>query len=341
MTMSKKILVFNINWLGDAVFSLPVFRALKEHFPDSTITCAGPPRIRDIMEGSAFLDAFIPFDERKEDRGLLRKIRFIRILNRHRFDSVYLLHGSLTRALITALAGIPRRVGYATKGRGFLLTQRIELPADGWHRADYYLKVVEDSGVRVMTRAYSLDAGEQAMVSVRRLLQTKGIDNEERLIVINTGGNWHLKRWPSANFSELIDRLVEEFKVKIVIPGGEKDREHVERIAGACRSKPVNCCGETDLKQLTALMRRASCVVSADTGPLHLASGAGTPVVALFGPTHPAVTGPRGTGPARIIQKQVGCNFSPCYNLGCPDNVCMKMIGVDDVCQAVRDIISQ
>jgi len=99
--------------------------------------------------------------------------------------------------------------------------------------------------------------------------------------------------------------------------------------------------GRTNLKQLMALLARATVVVTADSGPMHMASSLGTPVVCVFGPTRPEITGPRGIGRTVILQKDVGCNRDVCYRLDCPDNRCMKAVTVGEVTEAVERLFKE
>ena len=89
--------------------------------------------------------------------------------------------------------------------------------------------------------------------------------------------------------------------------------------------------GSTDLPGLAAVFAQSRYVISADSGPLHLASAVGVRTVSVFGPTRPEITGPRGSGKVSVLIKDVGCNKAPCYYLECPDNRCMKAVEVDDV----------
>ena len=161
--------------------------------------------------------------------------------------------------------------------------------------------------------------------SVYRLLQKEGIADGDFMVVVNVGGNWDLKRWPQENFRALISRLIKELNAKVVVPGATKDRELACDIASLLEVKPVVLAGRTSLKELMALLKRASLVISADSGPLHLAAGLGTRVIGLFGPTRPEITGPR--SPARwvVLQKDVGCRV-PCYFASCSYRVCMDFL---------------
>ncbi|MBI3618288.1 MAG: lipopolysaccharide heptosyltransferase II [Candidatus Omnitrophica bacterium] len=338
----RKILVVNVNWVGDVIFSSPIFKALKAAYPQSQISCLAVPRVREILESIPAIDEIILYDEDGAHRGPLAKLRLIHALFQKHFDAAFLLHRSLTRALFTFFAGIPQRIGYDAKGRGMFLTRAIKTPDEQTtHRLDYYLNVVESFGVTVADRASSLTASIASETEIRDLLKRHDVGDKDFLVVVHPGGNWDLKRWPVHHFARLIDELMKDGKVKVVISGSDQDVVLTEAIISGLRRKPVVLAGKVDLKQLLALMKRADCVVSADSGPLHIASSVGTSVVGIFGPTRPEITGPRGSGRAVILQRDVGCNRRPCYNLECPDNICMQAVSVKEVLDAVRQFQDQ
>ncbi len=336
----KKVLVVNVNWVGDTVFATPVFKAIKAEWPDAFVACLAVPRVKAVLECCPDVDDIILYDERGRHRGLLGKIYIIWTLWRRRFDVAFLLHRSWTRALLIFLAGVRERVGYDVKNRGRFLTHRIPSPSGRLHRSDYYLSVVEHFGVPVPDRTCELRVDPEAQRQVCDLLSSRQVDARERLIIVNVGANWDLKKWPAERFSELIGRLSQEHSARIVIPGAEKDAEAARDINQKGGGKAIVLAGETNLKQLIALMKRASLVISADSGPMHIASSVGTPGVAIFGPTRPELTGPRGRGKFRVLQKDVVCNRQACYFLECPDNVCMQAVSVDEVLVAVRDLLA-
>jgi heptosyltransferase II len=335
----NRILVVNVNWLGDVIFSSPVFKALKDHYPEARISCLAAPRVREILESIPSVDEIIIYDEEGDHKSPFAKLRLIRELSGKHFDAAFLLHRSLTRALLVFLAGIPRRVGYDTKNRGIFLTRRIKaLDADSLHRTDYYLNVLESSGVPARDRVTSLDVCAPAESEVHSILKSHGVDEKDFVIVVHPGGNWNLKRWPPVNFNLLISHLMRDPRTKVIITGAESDKGLADEIAASLARKPVNLAGKIGLRQLIALARRADCVISADSGPLHIASSVGTPVVGIFGPTDPGVTGPRGSGSSVILRYDVGCNRRPCYYLQCPDNICMQAVSVQKVLDAVEQI---
>ena len=322
----NNILVVNVNWLGDAVFSIPVFKALKKTYPQARITCLCVPRVKEVLQFCPYVDKIIIYDEKGKHRFPWRKWKLIRYLKKERFDAAFLLHRSMTRALMVYLAGIPLRISYG------------KFKNEDIHRCDYYLKVLEGYGIKVQDRLCELRLKLTDMQSVDAQLSKAGIGPAENFAVLNTGGNWDLKRWGTDSFVALAQRLDKEFGLRIVFPGARKDREYCQRIAKAADIGAVVLAGETSLGESLALYKRAEVVISADSGPLHLAHSVGADVIGIYGPTRPEITGPRGSGRCQILFKDVGCNKAPCYHLACSNNVCMQSVTVDDVCQAFKKI---
>lgn len=334
----NNILVVNVNWLGDVIFSTPVFKAIKKAYPDARVSCLAVPRVKDVIKNCPFVDDVIVYDERGEHYYPWAKLRMILELRRKKFDAVFLLHRSMTRALLMFLAGIPQRIGYGTKKQSHFLTKTIVLESPDLHRSDEYLKVIEDVGIPANDRVCELDVPAEHLAAVYKKLMDSGIKSGDKLVVVNTGGNWDLKRWPAENFSALIARLVKDFHVKVLIPGAKADKELAERIARDSGVDPHVWAGETNLDELLALFKRADVVISNDSGPLHVASAVGTDMIAIFGPTRPEITGPRGRGRTMVLHKEIGCNKTPCYHLACLRNECMRAITVDDVLQAFQKL---
>ena len=337
LIIRQRIVIYNVNWLGDVLFSTAVIRNIRFNYPASYIACIIPPRCLPVLEGNPYLNEIIVFDEKGVHKGIGGKISFIRALRQKRFDSAFLLHRSLTRAFIVWAAGIRERIGYTSAKRGFLLTQKIRpLDARRAHRIDYYLGVIKGAGLVVKNRHTDFFFSEQDRQAVENLLRQNSIYARDVIIGLNPGGNWDPKRWQPESFAFLADRLAGEYAARVIFTGSPEDRELVSRIQSLMKSPSVSTCGVLSLKQFAALCGRMSVFISADSGPLHIANAAGARrIVALFGPTDPQLTGPVPADRVAIIQKNTGCPI-PCYTVDCRDNRCMKAITVDDVLAAVR-----
>lgn len=337
MKGNKRILIFNVNWLGDVLFSTPAIRAIRRNFPDSFIACIIPGSCYPILKGNPHLDEVIIFDDKDRHGSFLAQLEFVKQLKKKQFDTVFLLHRSLTRALICRLAGIPQRVGYHTKKRAFLLTKSIATPKkDTMHRIDYYLNVLEKAGLKIEDRYTEFFVAEEEGKFVDSFLKKQGVKENEFLAVLNPGGNWLPKRWPVEYWARLADRLVVDFGARVVISGGPNDRPLALSVREKMREKPVVTCGVFNIKQLGALCRRSDLFITADTGPLHIANAVGAKkVVALFGPTSPEITGPYPCKNVKILRKETGCKI-PCYVAHCENNRCMKVITPEDVIEAIK-----
>ncbi|MBI5144515.1 MAG: lipopolysaccharide heptosyltransferase II [Candidatus Omnitrophica bacterium] len=338
--MEKKILIVNVNWVGDVLFSTPFIRAVREAYPKSHIACLLHPRCLEVLEGSPRINELIIYDEEGAHKGLIGKLKLIASLRRKNFDVAFILHRSFTKALIARLAGIKERIGYPTKNRAILLTKTVEEPIDEPHKVEYFLNVARRTGITPRDRSYEFFIRDSDESYIKDLLKSYGVADKDLLIVLCPGGNWDMKRWPAANFARLADILAERFGAKIAIVGAKKDIGLAESIKGMMKVPPIIMCGRTTLKELGALLKRADLAIANDTGPMHIAVAMKTRVIALFGPTSPAITGPYGSGKYRVIYKDTGCEI-PCYDVTCSDNRCMQAITVEDVFQTASNMLMQ
>ena len=149
---------------------------------------------------------------------------------------------------------------------------------------------------------------------------------------------WATKRWTREGFARLADWLVEARGAGVIFTGSAADRPEVEAILARMNRESADFVGRTDLKTLGALYDRVDCLVSTDTGPMHLAAAMGTPVVALFGPTAPWRTGPYGAGHA-VVRPEVPC--SPCFRREAPECKCMHEIEVTTVKRNVDAVLER
>ena len=298
-----RILIFTKNWLGDVLFEIPAIQAIRENFPEARITALAPARCREILEAVPYLNDVQVFDERSSERSLSAKFRFVKRLRNEKFDKVFLFHRSFTRAFLAWLGGIPERIGYRTPKRDWILTTSVPAPAKPVHQTDYFLVLLKWAGLRVKFGSpYQFFYRAEDEAKAKSLLETNGL-KENSFIAFHIGANWEPKKWPRGHFSRLADLLTETYASPIVLTGSPSDEAAAQEIIeGAQSAKPISICGKTSLGVLGAFYKRAAFLVSSDSGPLHIASGVGTRVVALFGPTCPVLTGPRGTGKIVLIQ---------------------------------------
>ena len=336
---TERILIFTKNWLGDVIFEEPFIRALKRKFPQSYIVCVTNYRCKDVVAAHPHVDEIIEFDDRRQDKGIIAKLKLIVLLRKKNITKAFILHRSFSRAVIIFFASIPERFGYATKKRGFLLTQPIQEPSGKIHRVDYFLHILKQTGLYIDAlhanryQFYIMHTDKEYIMS---LLKSIAIE-PHTFVSIHPGANWPPKRWPAKNFIDCINQINATYDVPIVITGGNDDIDIAQKIISAVTGrKPISLCGKTTIRQLGALLSLSRLVISADSGPLHIASGMGVPVIGLFGPTDPNITGPRGQDQCFIIKNVPSQCTLPCYEEHCPLNECMSDIGADRVLSIIK-----
>jgi lipopolysaccharide heptosyltransferase II len=336
----ERILIVNVNWIGDVLFSTPFIRAVRDAYPDAYIACLIHPRVKEMLELNPRLDELIIYDEEGVHRSFAGKLKLVLSLRRKRFDTAFLLHRSFTKALIVFLAGIKERIGYPTKRRAMLLTKTVDEEAEGIHKVEYFLNIARATGLTPKDNSYEFFVDDSHKISAMSLLRDAGISEDDAVVMICPGGNWDPKRWPKENFAKLADGLAQRCGVKIVISGANKDVGLAEEIQALIKAKSVITAGKTTLEELAALFTAADLVIANDTGPMHLAVAMKAKTIALFGPTSPEFTGPYGKGDYRVISKHDTCDV-PCYDFTCMDNRCMKAIKVEDVLREAVDMLEK
>lgn len=304
--------------------TIPALRKLRGSFPDASISLFTRPWAEGVFRDADFIDEII----------LLQKSVFAqaRELRKHAFDLAVILPNSFGSALAAKLAGIPRRLGYATQQRSFLLTDRVLVPA--WkneaHESLYYLNLIEQLADGNETPDTALPVSDERRNSVRRELADAGVREGRLLIGIGAGStNSRAKRWPAANFAVLADMLGSTFDSEILLLGAEHEIDISAQVAHAATSSPVDLTGRTDLATATAILSELDLFISNDMGLAHIAAAAGTPTIVIFGPTNDVTTRPLGSNVV-IVREPVEC--SPCMLRDCPiDHRCMTRISPERV----------
>ena len=337
----ERILIVLPNWFGETLFATPQLATLRRARPQARISVMGVERCRDVLAHHPHIEEFVLYDEEGRHRRLRDKLAVVSALRAKRFDAVIILRRSLSRTLLLAAAGIPRRIGFANAKSGWLLTDRVPMPASG-HKAHRYLALLVPLGIDDPAPGrceYYLSDEERAWAGA--WLREHAIDPARPLVILHPGANWAHKRWPAERFGQLADRLAQR-GASVVVSGGPDDVRLITAVLGAMSKPPIVLAGQTTLRQLAACLERASLVITNDTGPAHLAAALGRPLIALFGPTLPNYTGPLGDPDKTVVvHHRDCCPQLPCLNPEHPSHLGMSTISVDEVADACDRILGE
>ncbi len=332
---SQRILIVKPSSLGDIIHSLPVLWLLRKQYPDAHIGWVVKEIWKNILTGNPLLDEVIVL--KKGIHGFFSAIIDIR---RMRYDTVIDLQGLFRSGIISILSGVKERIGFsnARELAHMFYNTKIAVPREVMHAVDRYLlsisvQVRDDIGHRGPHFPLYIDIDDAEWA--REFLVKNNLINVKPVIAINPSARWEKKRWSTTAYAALITRLIQELKAGIIILGSKEDIPVAEEISPLVRGKHAVATGMTSLKTLSALLARVDLLVTNDSGPMHIAAALGTPVVALFGPTDPRLTGPYGNGHI-VIRKDMEC--SPCLRRPCVHGrpLCMEAITVEEVAEAVK-----
>ena len=312
MVETGEILIIKLSSIGDVVHTLPSLDALHNIYPQANITWLVEEDASTLLEGHPYLTRLIVSQRKRWIAQFKRPslwvatvqqiIGFVKEVRSANYDLVIDFQGLLKSGLLVFLCRGKRKVGYdKSRELSYLfLNERYPPGPVEQHALEKNLSLVKASTAAGATsnrdheenRSCSIAISENERGKVDGFLKHHGIIESKPLIVVNTMTRWETKLWDFHNFARLADQLIDKYDAQIIFSGQKNDSPSIEKIISLMGQQAVNASGETSIKELACLLERAHLMITADSGPMHIAAAMGTPVVALFGPTAPWRTGP-------------------------------------------------
>ena len=340
----ERILIVRTDRIGDVLLSTPVIKALRENYPRAHIAMMVSPYAKDIVDGNPYLDEVIIYDKDSAHRSWIASMNFAGDLRKKKFDLTLILHPTNRAHLLAFFSGIPRRVGYDRK-LGFLLTDQIEHTKQlgAKHELEYSLDLVRRLGIEPRDKSLFMPIKLESEKWVSELFVREKIAQTDKLLAIHPGASCPSKVWPNERFAWVADKLIAKYKFKALIVAGPKDIGLARNVAENMHEPVINLAGETSLSQLASLLKRCRLFISNDSGPVHIASAVGTPVISIFGRNQPGLSpvrwGPLGLKD-RFLHKETGCLQCLAHNC-VKEFACLKAISVEDVLSAADALLNE
>jgi heptosyltransferase II len=337
-----KILIVQTAFIGDVVLTLPLAQVLKKKIPDCVIDFIAIPRTGGLLVNHPAINNIIIFDKRGKDGGIFGLWRLARKLKSQQYDVALIPHRSLRSALLVALAGCSKRIGFSKSAGKMFFTDVVPYPTD-IHEVERNLTLLRPMSILHQEKERPVVYPTKNDVEVvNRLLFDEGILDSGKLVGVAPGSVWNTKRWTKEGYTGLVEKLATNgFTVCLI--GGQEDFDLCNEIVSTVNMGRVfNTTGKLSLLQSCELIRRSKVLVSNDSAPIHFAAAVNTPVVAIFGPTIPAF----GFAPysdRNVVVDIHGLKCRPCAIHGgnkCPIKTfeCMKSISTDTVFEKVVDV---
>lgn len=339
-----KILVLRYRFIGDTILTIPFLRNLRNAYPDAQIDMLVGPMSGEILEDCPYIDNLIYFDttrkHRYENSAQKKKnlFSYAKELRATKYDKAYVLKRSLSSAFLAFLAGIPKRIGFDTEKRGFLLTKKVPYTKDK-HEIESFLDVLRADNVPVNDSYLENWHNCEAQKKIDSIFEENSINNDRPKIILHaTSGNIN-KQWPLEYFARVVDYLANEKGLQVFYAGAPADFAVYEEIHTLLNKdlniKPLNLCGKLSLQESAELISRMDLMVGCDSGNLHIASSYNVPVIGIYGPMSSIKWGAWGDNNTYIVENLpcVPCELKKKCTL---DRACLKNIKPERIIKAIE-----
>lgn len=290
-TPPSRLCIIRLSAIGDTCHTVPVVRAIQRAWPDTAITWVVGRVEHELLRG---LEG-VRFAVLDKNRGLAAYLRLRKALERRSFPLLLHMHASMRANLASLAVSSPVRLGFdraRARDYQYLFCNR-QIPA----RAKRHVM----DGLFEFTEALGIDRGELRwdipVDAADREFADLSIDPAAPTLVISPCSGQRLRNyrdWSAERYATIADHAHSRYGARILLTGGstELERDYAERISRHANCATENLVGRTSLKQLLAVLERATAIVCPDSGPAHMATSVGTPVVGLYATSNRFRTGP-------------------------------------------------
>jgi heptosyltransferase II len=343
-TEVRSILLLEYWNLGDIVMESPFVQNVRINYPNARIVLVTSPKAAPLLENQGIVDEVItvrvPWAQhysrwRKYNPfsplwiELLRTLKF---LHAQHFDLAFTARADIRENFILWFAEVRRRVGYAFGGGGYFLTDSVTPDLEHSHFSARWLRLLEHLGKPIVVRQPSLTVSREEERFAEQYLTERGIQTQDLLVGIHPGARSVTRQWGEQNFVVLAQRLRARYPIKIL---WFQDPSQARSAHDADDFIPLSL----PLRQFMAVLKRCQLFICNDSGPMHISTALGVPVVAIFGPTEPMWFGPLGPDNRIVIQSGFWCR--PCFDYCLFDQpYCLRTIGDESVLNAAAGALN-
>jgi predicted lipopolysaccharide heptosyltransferase III len=328
----KKILVINLAYIGDVILSMPVTRALKCTYLNAVIDMLVVPQVELVAKGNPYVDHVIIYDKNGKHKKISELWKLIRSIRQEKYDLAICMNFAPRGAMLAWISQIKYRVGYNRQHGGWFLNFIADSSRDQVrHETENHLNILKPLEITATDTSLNFIVRDSERQSMR---QKVSIGNRP-IVAICPFGRSPLRSWTYEGYVELIKILSASADCFLV--GAKSDKKKMEEISRGANDTAKVLAGELNLSELAAFFQEINLLITVDTGPLHIASAIGIPLVALFGPGDWRVWGPK-TKFAQVVKSDADC--SPCGGkpIDSCNRGCMKQISLQEVLQAIENI---
>jgi lipopolysaccharide heptosyltransferase II len=343
------ILIVLIAGIGDLILASKSIRAIRNGYPGADIHLLTNSEAVPIAQHYRYIDYILSFpirEMRKDKRYLLDIMKLVLRLRKTKFDFAVNLYtvsswlGSIKMGLLFLLVGAKEGIGHDSKGFGLFIDKKVPVEAfQNRHFADAMMEIALLAGGISDTKNLEIFWDKECEKKWKHIFpKQKGVMGEI-VIGVNPGGDRLNRRWGPDHYAFLADRLIENFKAKVIFLGGPGEEDITGYIESKMKNDIVNLAGKLTLNDLVYLISRFDLLVTNDSGPMHIGAAVGTRMVAIFGPEDPVLMRPYSSPDLyRVVCKDVNCR--PCNKKKCARPVCLDMVTPEEVYEKCVELLN-
>ena len=330
----KKILIIKLRGIGDVVLSTIVINNLRKDFPNAQIDYLVEKPSESGLLGLKEINNVLLFVR----NDFWKKVALVFQIRKNKYDLILDFFTNPSTALITFLSGAEYRVGFPYRGRKYAYNLFGPEERGKYHSALLHLETLKLIGLNYSSKELDYSISLSTLHVTEKYLNNNFIESDFVVGICPTGG-WASKKCDPEKFAEIANALIKKYNAKIFIIWGKSDEKDAFRIHSLLNEKSF-IAPETTIQELAAMIARCKIIIANDSGPMHMATAVGTPVLGLFGPTNPYMHGPLGDKNAWIRLDELEC--IECNLLVCPrKHECFRDLPVEKVLDKVELLISK
>ncbi|MBL1274584.1 MAG: glycosyltransferase family 9 protein [Ectothiorhodospiraceae bacterium] len=291
----KRLCILRLSAVGDICHAVPVVRSIQRQWPDTHITWV-IGKLEASLVGDLPGIEFIIFDKSRGWRAYSELRKSIQqCLNGQRFDALLQMQISIRSSIASLFIPADIKLGFdkeRAKDKQWLFTNTRIVATPRQHVMDGLFGFAHTIGITDLTPHWEIPLPDAAHAYV-----TQQLPNDKPVLAIspcssNRARNW--RNWGAEGYAHVADYATQKYGIQVVLTGGpgQMEKAYGEKISALCKTPPINLIGQTNLKQLLAIIQRADAIITPDSGPAHMATTVATPVIGLYVTSNPQRTGP-------------------------------------------------
>lgn len=337
----RKILIIQLGDIGDVVWAIPTFNALKSAFPHAELSVLTRNPFGDLLLDDSSVGKVFQIGE----ESILRQLQLLLSLRREKFDLLFDLRADDRGAFISFISGARMRAalyypGLTLRNRAF--THLVDPPPQKervFGAAEQSLKIIRGFGIKETTTIPKIVVSKIIKDKIVELINAEEIEIQQRFITINPFSRWAYKEWSMAKWSELAQFIWQKYTMPAIVVGSTEERKRAERFVSATCSPVFNFAGKTTLREMPALLQLSRLHIGVDSAAPQIAAAVGTPTLTIYGPSDWRDWAPPGNK-NKVVLPDMDC--SPCYKKGCNGSgrsECLETLAVTKVQDAVETML--